>query len=241
MKCPRCNECGKFLGSRDHRCRVPIEERFWPKVRKTDGCWLWEGSKTFGYGKIGPGARALSPVAAHRVSYELLVGPIPEGMELDHLCRVPACVRPDHLEPVTHTENVLRGIGASAVNARKDHCKRGHPFDAENTLHVSGTRRCRTCADAPRRVKVRAPHVSKTSGRAAWISHLTAARRARPVRVTERERRAISLLIELGDHAAVAAALGITVQRSRSLVWWGYRKLGVHSREAAKQVLELVA
>ncbi len=83
--------------------RLPL---FFAKVEFTDACWLWTASTDwYGYGWFWVGA----PRRAHRVCYEWLVGPIPAGLELDHLCRVPACVRPEHLEPVTHAENVRRG------------------------------------------------------------------------------------------------------------------------------------
>jgi hypothetical protein len=84
---------------------------------------------------------------AHRVAYELLVGPIPDGMHLDHLCRTPACVNPAHLEPVTPRVNSLRGVSFSAVNATKETCPAGHPYSADNT-YLSPTKRnrlCRTC------------------------------------------------------------------------------------------------
>lgn len=127
---------------------MSLEERFWAKVDKGDGtgCWLWTGARNdVGYGQIWVGDRI---VYAHRAAYEMLVGPIPEGMQIDHLCRTPLCVRAlDHLEPVTQRENILRGTGFSALNARKTHCPQGHPFSEENTYYTEhGSRRCRTCS-----------------------------------------------------------------------------------------------
>lgn len=124
-----------------------LDERFFSRVRMTDGCWIWTGcSIPKGHGQIYHDGR-MRP--AHRVAYEQLVGPVSDDLDVDHLCRNPACVRPDHLEPVTRRENVLRGRGSSAQNARKTHCKRGHPFTPENTMTriVRGrpTRRCRAC------------------------------------------------------------------------------------------------
>jgi HNH endonuclease len=122
-----------------------LAERFWAKVQRgeADACWLWRGSKvTKGYGRFGVGGRS---VGAHRVAYELLVGPIPEGLTLDHLCRVRACVNPAHLEPVTNRENVLRGVGISAKHARKTHCNHGHELTPENTETNGNHRRCVTC------------------------------------------------------------------------------------------------
>jgi hypothetical protein len=118
--------------------------RFGDKVLIGDGCWEWLGSHhERGYGTFWNGEKN---VKAHRWLYELLVGPIPEGFEPDHLCRNTACVRPSHLEPVTHVENVLRGEGACARNARKTHCKHGHEFTDENTgRQTGGGRYCRTC------------------------------------------------------------------------------------------------
>jgi hypothetical protein len=123
------------------------------------GCWLWTGTTgRDGYGKIGV-KRAdgtWRSLRAHRVSYEIHVGPIPDGLHLDHLCRNRRCVRPDHLEPVTNRVNSLRGAGACAVNAVKTHCRRGHEYTPANTitkLTKYGTpgRECRTCAELLRR------------------------------------------------------------------------------------------
>ncbi len=112
------------------------------KVLLGDDCWEWTGGKTLGYGRM---RLQDQNYRAHRVMYELLVGPIPEGMCLDHLCKNRGCVRPDHLEPVTLAENTLRGEGRGAKNARMTHCGRGHEFTPDNT-HTHGTRRrCRTC------------------------------------------------------------------------------------------------
>lgn len=116
----------------------------WKRVTISEGgCWLWRGVTTGGYGYMDiRGQRFL----AHRVAYTLFVGAIPKGKQLDHLCRVRHCINPAHLEVVTSRENVLRGEGISAQNARKTHCKNGHPFSAENTRNrPDGRRRCREC------------------------------------------------------------------------------------------------
>jgi hypothetical protein len=120
------------------------DARFALKVEKTATCWLWLGAgKTEGYGSFWDGRHL---VMAHRWSYERRYGPIPEGLVIDHLCRTPACVNPEHLEPVTQLENVMRGTAPSVANARKTHCLRGHPLDGPN-LYVNGAggRACRQC------------------------------------------------------------------------------------------------
>lgn len=104
-------------------------------------CWLWTGLLADnGYGRFGKRY-------VHQVAYERWVGPIPDGMELDHLCRVRHCANPAHLEAVTHRENDLRSPHTpAAVNARKTHCIRGHAFDEANTrVTPDGRRQCRAC------------------------------------------------------------------------------------------------
>ena len=121
-----------------------ISERFWGKVRRTDSCWLWEAScNKYGYGQFFLNGK---PRKAHRVAYEMTRGPIPAGLEIDHLCFVRNCVRPDHMEAVTHQDNLLRSPTFQSRNAAKTHCLRGHAFDSANTHYLrNGGRRCRAC------------------------------------------------------------------------------------------------
>lgn len=127
---------------------MEVEERFWSKVdfdaHDVGRCWPW----TARVNRDGYGQFCVSPqmVGAHRVSYELERGSIPAGMELDHLCSLPACVNPWHLEPVSHVENVRRGR-VGAANRSKTHCPRGHEYDVVRQ-RTDGTsyRACRACA-----------------------------------------------------------------------------------------------
>lgn len=114
------------------------------------GCWLW--IKTVdrkGYGRLSGGRGILT--MAHRASYELEHRiKIPPGMTIDHKCRVRCCINPDHMEMVTNRINVLRGIGPSAINAKKTECKRGHPLAGSN-LYVNPTTGGRTCRECQKR------------------------------------------------------------------------------------------
>lgn len=129
----------------------------WDFVTKTETCWLWTHTRRNGYG-LGWDKRTHKVRPVHRIAWEELVGPIPEGLQLDHLCRIRNCVNPAHLEPVTQKENVGRGI-VGVVNAQrqrsKTHCKHGHPFDEANTYYAArGSRGCRRC-DADRKLAKR--------------------------------------------------------------------------------------
>jgi hypothetical protein len=137
--------------------RLTAEQRFWSKVGKIDGgCWIWIGQKnTQGYGVFSPvdrrtnGVRERKVVLAHRYSWELIKGKIPDGMCIDHrVCRNKACCNPDHLVVCTLTENILQPDGAPYINAAKTHCPRGHPYVPSNIYINSSdgrSKRCRTC------------------------------------------------------------------------------------------------
>jgi hypothetical protein len=127
-----------------------LPERFWTKVTLTEqGCWTWTASlfrKGYACFAVPLGDGAWKRVRAHRHAYLILVGPVSDGLHLDHLCRNRACVNPAHLEPVSPQVNVLRGETPAAANAAKTHCVHGHPFDEANTYrNPSGSRSCRAC------------------------------------------------------------------------------------------------
>lgn len=123
----------------------PLIERLFDNFELADGgCWIYLGYVSRGgYSQIWikPGIRKYRHIAA----YELFIGPVPEGMQLDHLCRRPACFNPRDLEPVTPRENVLRSDAWAGVNSRKTHCPQGHPYDGVN---AHGRRICRRCTRA---------------------------------------------------------------------------------------------
>jgi len=126
-------------------------DRFWPKVDASGDCWEWTAAKNqLGYGQIGTTGKKRG--MAHRVAWELLIGPIGAGLELDHLCRNRACVNPDHLEPVTHEENMRRAPWeAAAAKRAKTHCPKGHPYSGDNLLiNSKGRRECKSCKRASR-------------------------------------------------------------------------------------------
>jgi hypothetical protein len=147
------------------RRRIPPVDRFWPKVHKLGPvpghntglgkCWVWTSALDFGGYPIlwiGDGRS----VRAHRFSYQLLVGPIPEGLTLDHLCRNKRCVNPAHLDPCTAGENARRSpLAPYNVRATQTHCKRGHEFSEQNTMIHHGRRECRECHRARQRERNR--------------------------------------------------------------------------------------
>lgn len=133
----RWAKTGSPMGSR----RPSIEMLILGSVVSESGCWLWQGY-------VGPlGYGYFNGELAHRLAYEVFVGGIVPPLQIDHLCRTRNCVRPSHLETVTIRENVLRGEGPTARQARQTHCKRGHPFDETNTYRgkTFKGRYCRQC------------------------------------------------------------------------------------------------
>lgn len=126
-----------------------ILDRFFAKVDAEGDCWEWTANKDKdGYGKFRDGDKHYR---AHRFVYEQMVGPIPDGLVIDHLCKNTSCVNPDHIEPVTWAENLHRGASIQAKHARRRTCPRGHEYDA--TQGNGKYRKCRTCVNEARRVR----------------------------------------------------------------------------------------
>lgn len=126
----------------------PVFDRLVPKIEvgsEPGCCWEWTAARSRGYGLLRTKGRT---TLAHRLVYEEVVGPIPEGLQIDHLCRNRSCVNPDHLELVSQAENLARGISPPALNAHKAMCPKGHPYDEVNTATIPsrpGWRYCRAC------------------------------------------------------------------------------------------------
>ena len=132
--------CGHRCADQANRKQYDVDRDFWAKVDKSRNCWRWTGyiAET-GYGKLY--FRSRRPILAHRFSYELAFGPIPQGLHLDHLCRNRWCVNPDHLEAVTPAVNIRRG-----AKAGKMICLRGHLLTGDNIrIRSNGSRICRKC------------------------------------------------------------------------------------------------
>jgi hypothetical protein len=160
MKCRSIGQYGKSI----NRKFKTLEDLFWKYVKKgksKNSCWNWTGCiKPDGYGLITWRKIKNKPInsLAHRVSYKLHNGDIPNNLPLDHLCRNTICVNPDHLEAVTLSENWRRGFSISAINKRKDKCLKGHKFTKDNTYIIKNknrkelARNCKRC-NADRKLK----------------------------------------------------------------------------------------
>lgn len=127
---------------------APWRERFWQRVEKTDGCWLWRGGLRNGYGVLSIDGRK---EYAHRISFAIHRGSVPTGLDLDHLCRTPKCVNPDHLEAVTHAENIRRGNSPYA-RARRQRLATGKCINGHDATEWDVERGwCRACRRIYRR------------------------------------------------------------------------------------------
>jgi hypothetical protein len=152
--CPYCKGTGQLKNRTNDPARIlaRFNKKWMPDGAR--GCWVWMAYRNVkGYGVISAGSRKgghrRRPLLAHRVAYELLKGPIPAGLVLDHLCRNTYCVNPDHLEPVTLAENTARGDGPRILRERfisRTHCPSGHPYSGSNLyMRPDGSRGCQAC------------------------------------------------------------------------------------------------
>ena len=150
-----------------------VIERIRRRIKEIEGgCWEWQGAlSTAGYGRIAwaHAPHKMTYASVHRVLYTVDVGPIPKGLDLDHLCRVRRCVNPEHLEPVSRSENLLRGDTVPARRAAVTRCPRGHEYSPENTL-VSrrGQRSCKECTYAANRAYYHANRDRRRAQNKAW-------------------------------------------------------------------------
>lgn len=138
---PSISPTKRLFGRTDFNGFIPAEK---PELGP---CWVYQGSSSSRYGTITYRSEGVEyRVMAHRLSYEYFMGPIGEGLQIDHLCRNTKCVNPTHLEPVTPRINSLRSRGPAAINSAKTHCKRGHPLNGDNLVtQVDGRRNCKAC------------------------------------------------------------------------------------------------
>jgi len=122
------------------------------------GCWIWtRTTNRGGYGQYSTDGRTY---LAHRLTYETLVSAIPDGLVIDHLCRTPSCVNPDHLEPVTTKENLRRGVGVNGVNSRKTLCHKGHPLELQSAVNGNrGWRYCPKCKREKAQINEQTPKI----------------------------------------------------------------------------------
>lgn len=159
-----------YQAARRIRSARTLSARTWAKVDKNGPtpdyaphlgpCWIWTGSRNqHGYGKTSLNGKLLP---AHRFTWEDTNGPIPDGLVIDHLCRVPPCVNPSHLEPVSTKENLRRGMSPSAVMGRTNICRRGHCLTDATISIEGGFRRCKECrAESARRRRIVNPPVRR--------------------------------------------------------------------------------
>lgn len=165
--CQRHYSAARRAGTLKPLPRLSIEDRFWSKVEKTETCWLWRGTMHYsGYGYFAPTPRTM--VRAHRMAYELAVGPIPDGLTIDHLCRVKNCVNPSHMEPVTAAENTRRVVRPTGPQPerRLTTCRRGHN-DWSSWIGGDGKekRQCRICHEQRREARGRDEEYAREQGR----------------------------------------------------------------------------
>lgn len=200
--------------------------RFFAKIRvnPVTGCWEWQGAKTpKSYGTFNYKRKTKS---AHVLSYLWFVGDIPDARELDHVCRNRSCAAPHHLEPVTHPENILRGVSPAAINKRKTHCNRGHAFTEDNTYYTNSSHRhCRTCQLEYHRVK----HQTNGDGIRQKMRERHHANKAKHNRKSQEYRR--KHLIELRAKACAKRAADPEFYREKERLYRLQRKDAINARK----------